>query len=440
MKRVTACLLVLIMMLPSNSSKIYASSEKLSYEVSLRQRDGVENNLFWTPHSTYSMENLNDGDPDTINQVEYHSPTGEDMYENLLLKDPFYIILDLKKAYDLESIEINWYPKGGRCYKYIVSGSLDDKTYVEIANHADNVTEPNAIKDTFKGVTARFIRIEVLGNYRPSDGTYSEYFPVSEITVKGTLSENQPEPVPSPEPGLESIKIDYVPDIRNMDGVEHNLIWTGAFPVEHINDGIISNVVQIEYSGWFDGETGVLDEPFYIELDLKKAYELDCIDIYWFLKADKYYMYKVYTSLFGDEYDLQIDRSGNTQKGRIKDEFDNVTARYVRIEMVGNYIPSEQTANQYYAFHELNVFGRLSEEQPTTKPATPTPMPTSTPDVTQTAKSTPTPDMTPESVVDGDDKEVRQWIVVVASVAVLAVVATVVFVIIKKKGKGEKNV
>lgn len=46
MKRVTACLLVLIMMLPSNSSKIYASSEKLSYEVSLRQRDGVENNLF----------------------------------------------------------------------------------------------------------------------------------------------------------------------------------------------------------------------------------------------------------------------------------------------------------------------------------------------------------------------------------------------------------
>ena len=48
MKRVTACLLVLIMMLPSNSSKIYASSEKLSYEVSLRQRDGVENNLFDT--------------------------------------------------------------------------------------------------------------------------------------------------------------------------------------------------------------------------------------------------------------------------------------------------------------------------------------------------------------------------------------------------------
>ena len=108
--------------------------------------------IFLTPHSTYSMENLNDGDPDTINQVEYHSPTGEDMYENLLLKDPFYIILDLKKAYDLESIEINWYPKGGRCYKYIVSGSLDDKTYVEIANHADNVTEPNAIKDTFKGL------------------------------------------------------------------------------------------------------------------------------------------------------------------------------------------------------------------------------------------------------------------------------------------------
>ena len=65
-------------------------------------------------------------------------------------------------------------------------------------------------------------------------------------------------------------------------------------------------------------------------------------------------------------------------------------------------------------------------------------MPTSTPDVTQTAKSTPTPDMTPESVVDGDDKEVRQWIVVVASVAVLAVVATVVFVIIKKKERVRK--
>ena len=146
MKRLIVLMLVCLLILPTSYFSTRAETSKLSYEVSLVQKEGVENNLYWTAVPTYSNENLNDDDPNTINQAEYHNPMGEELYENNLLKDSFYIILDLTKVYDLESIEINWYPKGGRCYKYIIAGSVDDSTYKEITNHADNVTEPNAIE------------------------------------------------------------------------------------------------------------------------------------------------------------------------------------------------------------------------------------------------------------------------------------------------------
>ena len=95
MKKVILFVMVCLLVLPTGFLPTSAEASKLSYEVSLRNKEGVDNNLFWTPHSTYSLENLNDGDPSTINQVEYHGTTGEDMYEDNLLKDSFYIILDL---------------------------------------------------------------------------------------------------------------------------------------------------------------------------------------------------------------------------------------------------------------------------------------------------------------------------------------------------------
>jgi hypothetical protein len=408
---------------------------KKDSKIRVKAKSHVDNNLFWTPHSTYSLENLNDGDPSTINQVEYHGTTGEDMYEDNLLKDSFYIILDLAKVYDLESIEINWYPKGGRCYKYIIAGSIDDSTYTAIANHADNVTEPNAIKDTLNKVTVRYIRIEILGNFRPTDETHSEFFPVSEITVLGALAANQPEPTATPVPGTESQKIDYIPDIQNSEGFENGLVWTSAYPVENINDSFFNNVVQIEYSGWFDDETGKLDEPFYIVLDLQKAYDLDSIDIYWFLKSDKYYMYKISTSMFDDEYVVQIDRSDNTDKGHLMDSFTGVTARYVRIEVLGNYMPSEELSNKYYAVNEINVFGKLSEVQPTQIPATPT----ITPQVTETPIVTFTPTATQKVNVNENSKGIKPIVIAAVLVIVFAVITVIVVFVVRKNKKGESD-
>ncbi len=430
MKRFLLILTVLSLFVSNGVFLNAAEITTLSYNVTLKQKEGITNNLFWTPHSTYSIDNLNDGDPKTIAQIEYHSASSDDMYKEELLKDSFYIVFDLGAVYDLDSIEINWYPSGGRCYKYIVAGSNDDNSYIEYKNHSDNISVKDPIKDSLSSKTARYLRIEILGNYRPSDGTHSEYFPTSEVTIKGSLSKNQPEPTATPDPESIVKKIDYIPNLRNMDDVENGLSWSAAYPIENINDGDQSNAIQIEYAGWYDEETGILDEPFYIVLDLDAVYDLDEIDIYWFLKGDKYYMYKVSTSIDDIEYTLRIDKSENKARGLIKDEFTEVSARYIRIEVLGNYMPIDAVSNKYYAFNEINVFGKMSAVQPTAKPVTPSPTQVKT--ATQAASATPNTTDNKTTVSDNTNS-VDSIVVVVISFVIVAVIATVIVIIIKKK-------
>ncbi len=351
-----------------------AETQTLSYEVELRAKKPDDYRLFWTTHTTYSLENLNDGDPETIAQIEYHAIDGSDAYGGGdLLKDSFYIILDLGAVYDLNNIAICWFPNGGRCYKYNVEISQDDQTYQKAADHSANVTEKDTITDSLSGKSGRYIRIEVFGNYRESDQTHSEFFPTSEMTVTGTLSAHQPDPTPTPSasPDTGVKRLDYEPTLWEESG--NSLNWTSAYPIENINDGDLGTVVQAVYGGWYDEKTGLLDEPFSLILDLGAVYDLERIQFDWFLKGDKYYMYRVLVSNDDKEYTLCADHSDNTRPGTIVDTLEDVSCRYVQFEILGNYMPGEQLSNEYYAIYDLAVYGTYSANQPTEKPATPTP-------------------------------------------------------------------
>lgn len=430
-KFIAIFILVIMVLGVCCSGTIYSmadSTKVISYNATLEVKDSDNYQAIWTDHPDYLLENLNDGDTSTIVQPIYKSLNGGEVYNaDGILKESFYIVLDMEKVYALESIAVCWYPNGGRAYKYNVESSVDYITWTKLADHSTNVTEKDTITDSLNDQEARFIRLEIFGNYRESDNTRSNYFPTSEITLKGELSEQQPEATPN-IPTTELTGIEYDVELES-----EYAFWTGAFPVENISDGNYSNCVQVETTGWFDAETGILDEPFYLSIDLYAVYDLSQIRLDWMLKNDKYYMYNIYTSIDGDEYVLSVDHSKNTASGTITDELTDLSARYITIEVLGNYIPSEQTSNSYFALHELSIQGKISENQPTRAPA-------ATPGIEPTAVTTPSPVPTeaPTATPVADDSERNEgpldlWIILVIIAVAVIGIAIVVTVIIKKK-------
>ena len=413
-----------------------AEAQPLTYETALRSTAPEKYRMYWTPHPDYSLENLNDGDPETIAQVEYHKADGTDSYNGDLLEDSFYILLDLGAVYDLDSIAICWYPKGGRSYKYNIEISSDDLTYQKAADHSENVTDKETITDSLSGQSGRYIRIEIFGNYRDSDKTHSEYFPTSEITVKGVLSDHQPEVTSSPAP--DDNRLDY--EITLYENAGNALNWTAVYPIENINDGDLSTVVQAVYNGWYDETNGMLDEPFGFILDLGAVYDLDRIQVDWFVKGDKYYMYKVLVSCDDLTYTLCADHADNTKPGTIVDSLEGVSARYIQFEILGNYMPKEQDANIYYAIYDLGVYGVYSADQPTERPATPTVQSTATPSPQQEQSPVPTGSASKEPTASAQTVPNTKkgnnglyWGIGIGAVIIIAAGVAVCFILKKKR-------
>ena len=125
---------------------------------------------------------------DTIAQIQY---SGE--YEGNLLKDSFYLILDLGSVHELEALLVKWYPVSRRCVKYIVSVSEDGENYTEVLDYSDNVTLYDTVTDDLSGLSGRYVRFEILGNYRATDQTRNGFFVISEIEVYG-MERQEPNP------------------------------------------------------------------------------------------------------------------------------------------------------------------------------------------------------------------------------------------------------
>lgn len=407
-----------------------AEGSAISYEASLKVKDVSRYTAVWMSNADYRMENLNDGDLTTIVQPVYKSLTGEDVYQTKgVLKDSFYIILEFESVYDLTSIAVCWFPGGGRAYKYNVEVSTDYNTWTKVADHSANVDTKDTITDTLNA-QARFLRLEILGNYRSSDNSHSNFFPTSEITVKGTPAASQP----SVEPNVPR-EIEYDVELTDDYGEAG---WTNKFPAEHLNDGDLSTCAQIEYSSVFDESTGLCDEPFYLKIDLFAVYDLSEIQLAWIQKGDKYYMYNVYAAIYEDDYTLCVNRTANRQPGTVTDSLENVSARYLLVEVLGNYMPTDATGNSYYAINELSVTGVLSKNQPT---ATPTmeAIPTAT-----VAPSTVPPTATPQettaalptmSADNNGGNAVMTIVFVILAICVVGGVVLALLVIKKKKCK-----
>ena len=135
----------------------------------------------------------------------------------------------------------------------------------------------------------------------------------------------------------------------------------GVYPVTNANDGNTAT----RWAAGFDA-SDVTHYPQSVTIDLGKAYPLSRIDINWFAggSRNRNYYYTVSVSDSPDDgYVKVIDRSSNTGVGLISDSFDDVTGRYVRIDITGNseYANNKTTAASLY---EIYIYSSLQEEEP----------------------------------------------------------------------------
>lgn len=97
-----------------------------------------------------------------------------------------------------------------------------------------------------------------------------------------------------------------------------------AHPAEHAFDGYLSTY-------WGSGTSF----PETLTVELESEEELNNIEIYWYDPTGRYYQYRIYTSVTGADGDWQLacDRTDNTTMGFTRDYLDDVSAKYIKIEI-----------------------------------------------------------------------------------------------------------
>ena len=98
--------------------------------------------------------------------------------------------------------------------------------------------------------------------------------------------------------------------------------------------------------------TGDYNHVEYAIVDLGEVHDIARFTSYFYGETTRAYLYKIYTSIDGQSYELCVDRSNNTTRGKVEDEAPEGTqARYVKIEV------SQSNPPQYNAsLYEFEVY------------------------------------------------------------------------------------
>lgn len=124
---------------------------------------------------------------------------------------------------------------------------------------------------------------------------------------------------------------------------EYNTAGSGGGTAENATDGVTSN--------YWDGGT-VKNVPT-LTVDLGKAYQVGRINVVNYVTGSRYYQYKLFTSLDGEEWTLAAEKVDNQPATADGEDFifeDKIEARYVRI--IGMY----NSDNEAFHVKELRVY------------------------------------------------------------------------------------
>ena len=92
--------------------------------------------------------------------------------------------------------------------------------------------------------------------------------------------------------------------------------------------------------------------PQHLIVDLGGVFTLDTIDISWYVSGTRSYKYNIYVGDANGEYQLAINRTSNTTSGKVSDNLNGLTGRYIKVEVVG-----VSDGSGYASIYELVVTG-----------------------------------------------------------------------------------
>lgn len=123
---------------------------------------------------------------------------------------------------------------------------------------------------------------------------------------------------------------------------------------EQVNEG---NLARFAVDGDYNTRWASKDKnPHWLEIDLGKEYILNKITIHWFNpNGSRTYQYHVKTAGNEKKFEIEADRSGNTQSNAVSDNLTS-KSRFVRVEVLGG-----NASTAYPSLYEIEVSGWIIE-------------------------------------------------------------------------------
>jgi len=92
--------------------------------------------------------------------------------------------------------------------------------------------------------------------------------------------------------------------------------------------------------------------PQHIIIDLGGVFNLDDIDISWYVSGTRYYRYNIYVGSTENDFSLVVNRTNNNTSGKVSDSLNGTRGRYIKVEVTG-----VSDGSGYASIYEIVVNG-----------------------------------------------------------------------------------
>lgn len=283
----------------------------------------------------YGHENFSEPSSCTKTQIlEITAPSAEEFPPQNVMDDNFATIwsnygigssieFDMGTSKSICSVDIAWFKGNERRNNFVISTSLDGKSYKNVLTAASSGNTLSYENYEFSDTPAQYVKITVNGN------TQNNYASIAEVRIKEGVGK-PPTPTPTPEPQCTSSQ---VKDLKTSGSQT-------SFPGSNVLDGDLN-------TRWSNLGVGS-----WIQLDLGGSKEICSVDIAWYKGNERQNDFTISSSNDGIKFSniMSANSSGTTlNKEKYSVSSDGINARYIRITVNGN------TQNSYASITEISV-------------------------------------------------------------------------------------
>jgi hypothetical protein len=226
-----------------------------------------------------------------------------------------WIQLDLGTSKNICDIDIAWYKGNQRQNNFVISTSLDGKSYKTVLTTKSSGNTLSYENYVLPDTLARYVKITVNGN------TQNNYASISEIRVQTTSLDQ-------PQNQCTATSMANVAASGNQAG----------FPPSNVLDNDLN-------TRWSNSGIGS-----WIQLDLGTSKNICSIDIAWYKGNERQNNFSISTSIDGIKFsNVLSNKSSGTTLSPEKYTIADTNARYLRVTVNGN------TQNSYASITEISI-------------------------------------------------------------------------------------